>query len=363
MAELELVGIGVQFGGFLVAPRVAASQCAFPFGRRRQMPASPLAVGDGLIPADAIDRPAGVGLLLGPVPGLVAGLLDEGGEFVDGDGEAAEFDSLPYGGPIGGVGGEEEAGGAEAVEGFGSVDFVGQGDGGRFGSVFEERPDGEDLLAVEGVANGVAVGEEIGLDAVEEGDGGGAAVGVEDDRHEAVDRFGAGFAEHAGGEEAEVRAFSVGVDGGVGEEFVKCGVGGVVVEIVVDVAGGEGGDLVGGEAGDGGVGTGEDAGSGIGLGERDGGLCGGVIEDEGAGGEVAEKGGFAGASGAEKGDALIGKGEIERGVVGGAAGEEEFGLRVGYHVGDDSRCFSIMWRCGGVRGRGGCPAKAVYFVP
>ena len=78
---------------------------------------------------------------------------------------------------------------------------------------------------------------------------------------------------------------------------------------------------------------------------------------------MAEECGFAGASGTEESDALVGEGEVERSVVVGAAGEKEFGLRVGYHVGDDSRCFSIMWRCGGVCGRDGCPAKTVRFVP
>jgi len=70
---------------------------------------------------------------------------------------------------------------------------------------------------VAGIVNPVAVRDQVRFHFVEQGDGGGAAVRVEDSVDEAVDRGGAGLAELTGGEEAEVGAFAVGADGGMGQ--------------------------------------------------------------------------------------------------------------------------------------------------
>lgn len=127
-----------------------------------------------------------------------------------------------------------------------------------------------------GALDAVAVGDQVRFHFVEQGDRGRASVRVADYVDQAVDRVGAGLAEHAGGEEAEVGAPQVGADGGIGEEFVEAGVGAelvvgakgvgsVVVEIVVDISGGQRENFVGGEAADGAAGGGEDPCFGVGF--------------------------------------------------------------------------------------------------
>ncbi len=327
----------------------------------------------------------------------------------------------PTGGPIGRVGREAETGVAEAAEGFGGGDFVGKRDGGGCGSIFKEIRHCQDLVAVAGTADPVAVGDEIRFHIVEHRAGGGAAVSIEDAADETVDRFRAGLAERTRGEELEVGAVAVGADGGIvdraevfdnpGVEFgtllgehdtcvghAKAGgedgggcqelvefgvgteqvvqavrVGAVVMDIIVDVVMGEREDFAGREAADGAAGGGEDPGFGVGFSDLGGGRGGGVINGDDVRRQTAEKGGLAGALRADEGDALVGEGEIDRdglqlvAVLGPRAGgtkrEEEFGLGVGYHVGDDSRCSSIMWRFGGVCRRAGNPAKTVCFLP